>query len=117
MKFRPIEYMEWIKTRPRVKYDFCRSGVEDLSLKDLDIDIGDLEIFGENSGYLYVPQLQNYEKNVLIVSNLSDGDHDPDNHDWDPSIYTVGASVISLPDAKVYTDKKNYLIGIQTASI
>lgn len=54
MEFKPIEYMEWIKKRPRVKYDFCRSGVEDVSLKDLDMEALDLEIFGENS-YGYPP--------------------------------------------------------------
>ncbi len=57
MEFRPIKYMEWMKTRGQTQYDLCSSGLSNLRLKELGIDFGDLEIFGENS-YGYPPLIQ-----------------------------------------------------------
>ena len=57
MEFKPIKYMEWMKTRGKTQYDLCPSGVSNLSLKELGIDFEDLEIFGENS-YGYPPLIQ-----------------------------------------------------------
>ncbi|MGD2245752.1 MAG: pyridoxal phosphate-dependent aminotransferase [Candidatus Aminicenantes bacterium] len=77
MDFKPIEYMEWMKTRERVKYDFCRSGVKDMSLKDLGIKADDLEIFGENS-YGFPPLIKAVadrykveEENVMLTQGTS----------------------------------------------
>jgi aspartate/methionine/tyrosine aminotransferase len=48
VNFEPIKYMEWVKARKHVKYDLCRSGMADVQLKELGIDLKDLEIGGEN---------------------------------------------------------------------
>lgn len=39
MEFKPIKYMEWMKTRGLAKYELCPSGVSHLSLKELGIDM------------------------------------------------------------------------------
>jgi len=77
MEFRPIKYMEWMKTREHAQYDLCPSGVSNLSLKELGIDFEDLEIFGENS-YGYPPLIQAianrykvHEDNVMLAVGTS----------------------------------------------
>lgn len=77
MEFKPIKYMEWMKTRGPAKYDLCPSGVSNLSLKELGIDFEDLEIFGENS-YGYPPLIQAIanryqvqEDNVMLAVGTS----------------------------------------------
>jgi len=57
MDFKPIKYMEWVKNRGHAQYDLCRSGVSNLSFKELGINIKDLQIYGENS-YGYLPLIQ-----------------------------------------------------------
>lgn len=77
MEFKPIKYMEWMKTRGHAKYDLCSSGVSSLSLKELGIGIEDLEIYGENS-YGYLPLIQAivdrykvHEDNVMLAVGTS----------------------------------------------
>lgn len=77
MEFKPIRYMEWMKRRGSPKYDLCPSGVSDISLSELGIDIEDLEIFGENS-YGYRPLVQSigkkyqvHEDNVMLSLGAS----------------------------------------------
>ncbi len=66
-----------MKTRGQAKYDLCPSGTSNLSLKDLGIDIEDLEISGENS-YGYLPLIQAiantyrvHEDNVMLAVGAS----------------------------------------------
>lgn len=49
--------MEWFKTRGSLKYDLCSSGVESLTLADLDLKLDELELSGENF-YGYPPLLE-----------------------------------------------------------
>ncbi|MEK6280263.1 MAG: pyridoxal phosphate-dependent aminotransferase [Acidobacteriota bacterium] len=48
------EYMHWAKTRSRAKYNLATSGLENLSLKELQVSLDDLEITG-TTGYGYEP--------------------------------------------------------------
>jgi len=57
MRFETIEYLGWFKTKGKAKIDLCRSGVEDCSLGDLNIDMKKLRISGENS-YGYLPLME-----------------------------------------------------------
>jgi aspartate/methionine/tyrosine aminotransferase len=57
MRFGTIKYIEWFKTKSKVKIDLCSSSVTQLTRKDLDIDWDALEITGENY-YGYVPLLE-----------------------------------------------------------
>ncbi len=57
MRIETIKYLEWYKTKAPVKYDLCSSGVEKLPLKNLNLEIGELEISGENV-YGYIPLLE-----------------------------------------------------------
>jgi len=77
MEFRPIKYMEWAKTRKRARFDLCLSGMSNLSLRELGIDMEDLEICGENS-YGYLPLIQAianryqvHEDNVMLTIGTS----------------------------------------------
>ncbi len=77
MEFKPIKYMEWMKTRGHPQYDLCPSGISNLPLKELDLDIEDLEISGENS-YGYLPLIQAiaktyqvHEDNVMLAVGAS----------------------------------------------
>src|SRR6266496_6060805 len=47
-------YMHWAKTRPRVKYDLALSGVLNLPFAELDPQLSDLELHGDNA-YGYRP--------------------------------------------------------------
>jgi len=57
MRFKTIEYIEWAKTKPRVKIDLCSSSVDQLKRKDLDISWEELEVSGQNF-YGYPPLLE-----------------------------------------------------------
>jgi len=57
MPFKTIQFMEWMKTRSQTKINLSRSGVENLSLKDLEIDLSDLDIQGNNT-HGYPPLLE-----------------------------------------------------------
>jgi aspartate/methionine/tyrosine aminotransferase len=56
MRFNTIKYIEWFKTKSKVKIDLCSSSVDQLRRIDLDIAWEDLEISGENF-YGYPPLL------------------------------------------------------------
>src|ERR1700694_4461243 len=47
-------YMHWAKTRPRVKYDLALSGILNLPFAELDANLSDLELNGDNA-YGYRP--------------------------------------------------------------
>ena len=48
------EYMHWAKTRSCARFNLATSGLANLSLRELDVSIADLEITGE-TGYGYPP--------------------------------------------------------------
>src|SRR6266849_5621154 len=47
-------YMQWAKTRPKVKYDLALSGILNLPFTDLEASIEDLDLNGDNA-YGYGP--------------------------------------------------------------
>jgi aspartate/methionine/tyrosine aminotransferase len=57
MRFNTIKYMEWFKTKSRVKIDLCSSSVKQLESKELGISLDELEVTGEDF-YGYPPLLQ-----------------------------------------------------------
>lgn len=50
-------YMQWAKTRPKVKYDLALSGILNLPFPELDATIDDLDLNGDNS-YGYRPLVE-----------------------------------------------------------
>lgn len=74
MRFDTIKYMEWAKAKKIKKIDLSKSGVENFSLKELDTQLRDMEITGENV-YGYPPLLESIAekygvKEENIVSTL-----------------------------------------------
>ncbi len=57
MRFDTIRYMEWFKTKSKVKIDLCSSSVKQLEIKELGITLEKLEVTGEDF-YGYPPLLQ-----------------------------------------------------------
>ena len=56
MEFKSIEFIEWMKTKSQAKINLSRSGMENVTLKDLAIDLSELDIQRDNvHGY---PPLQ-----------------------------------------------------------
>lgn len=51
------EYMHWAKTRSSARFNLATSGLANLSLKDLNVSIDDLEITG-TTGYGYEPLIR-----------------------------------------------------------
>ena len=51
------DYMHWAKTRSRARFNLATSGLANLSLKDLDVSLDDLEITGD-TGYGYEPLIR-----------------------------------------------------------
>jgi aspartate/methionine/tyrosine aminotransferase len=51
------DYMHWAKTRSRAKFNLATSGLANLTLKDLDVNLDQLEITGE-TGYGYEPLIR-----------------------------------------------------------
>jgi len=49
-------YMHWAKTRSSAKYNLATSGLANLSLKDLDVSLEELEI--TDGGYGYRPLVE-----------------------------------------------------------
>src|SRR5216110_3265464 len=47
-------YMQWAKKRPKVKYDLALSGILNLPFAELDAQIEDIDLNGDNS-YGYAP--------------------------------------------------------------
>src|SRR5260370_17214274 len=50
-------YMNWAKTRPKVKYDLALSGILNLPFAELEATIEDLELNGDNA-YGYLPLVE-----------------------------------------------------------
>lgn len=48
MRFESVKYLEWFKTRGKVRIDLCPSGMKDFSLKKLNLNREELEISGKN---------------------------------------------------------------------
>jgi len=57
MKFEPIKYLEWFKTKKDVKFDLCRSSVASCLFQELDLNISQIELTGKNE-YGYIPLLE-----------------------------------------------------------
>jgi aspartate/methionine/tyrosine aminotransferase len=54
MKTKQSEFMHWAKSRTKVKYDLALSGILNLPISELGVDLGDLELHGDNA-YGYSP--------------------------------------------------------------
>jgi len=54
MKTTQSAFMHWAKSRPKVKYDLALSGILNLPITELDVDLKDLELHGDNA-YGYRP--------------------------------------------------------------
>jgi hypothetical protein len=74
-------------------------------------EIREFTMTDNSSGSIYIHDTWAFEKAALVISNLSDGDHDPDNEDWAFSNYTLNAEIVYGQKASVYTDKSAYNIG------
>jgi aspartate/methionine/tyrosine aminotransferase len=52
MAAKQSSFMHWAKTRPKAKYDLALSGILNLPFAELDVELGDFELHGENAyGY------------------------------------------------------------------
>lgn len=58
------EYMHWAKTSSTAKFNLATSGLENLSIKDLDVSIDDLEI--TDGGYGYKPLVQEIARRYRV---------------------------------------------------
>jgi aspartate/methionine/tyrosine aminotransferase len=54
MNHKGSQFMHWAKTRPKVKYDLALSGILNLPFAELDPQLSDLELHGDNA-YGYLP--------------------------------------------------------------
>src|SRR6266446_10019066 len=54
MRHKHSDYMHWSKTRSRARFNLATSGVASFSLRELPVDLKELEINGDNS-YGYAP--------------------------------------------------------------
>jgi aspartate/methionine/tyrosine aminotransferase len=50
-------FIHWAKTRPRVKYDLALSGILNLPFAELEVELGDLDLHGDNA-YGYRPLIE-----------------------------------------------------------
>jgi aspartate/methionine/tyrosine aminotransferase len=57
MRHKHSDYMHWSKTRSRARFDLATSGVAPFPLRELPVDLKELEINGDNS-YGYAPLQQ-----------------------------------------------------------
>src|SRR6478609_8436462 len=57
MRHKHSDYMHWSKTQSRVRYNLATSGVAPFPLRELPVDLKELEINGDNS-YGYTPLQQ-----------------------------------------------------------
>ena len=48
MRKRHSEFMHWAKTRPKAKYDLALSGILNLPIAELEFDVKNLELHGDN---------------------------------------------------------------------
>jgi aspartate/methionine/tyrosine aminotransferase len=74
MKTKQSDFMHWAKSRPKAKYDLALSGILNLPIAELDVDLKDLELHGDNA-YGYRPLVEALAKhrhvspeNVVTVS-------------------------------------------------
>jgi aspartate/methionine/tyrosine aminotransferase len=57
VRFEKMDYLDWARTKSKVRINLCLSGMRNLSLKNLGIDRDKLEIYGDNM-YGYPPLLE-----------------------------------------------------------
>src|SRR6058998_2967062 len=57
MRYKHSDYMHWSKTQSRVRFNLATSGVAPFPLRELPVDLKELEINGDNS-YGYAPLQQ-----------------------------------------------------------
>ena len=57
MRFKPVEYMEWVKTRKPAAFDLTKSSVRNMQLAELELDFSALELTGNNA-YGYRPLME-----------------------------------------------------------
>ena len=55
MRHRHSDYMYWSKTQSRARFNLATSGVASFSLRELPIDLKELEIIGDDNSYGYAP--------------------------------------------------------------
>ncbi|MBU1627029.1 hypothetical protein KKB18_06635, partial [bacterium] len=80
---------------------------DEMDLMD-DPDTG--KIF-KYKGSLAIDDIGTYEKVVLVISNLGDGNHDPDDMDWKPSSYSLNVEILNGVRANIVTNKSYYFSG------
>jgi len=61
------DYMNWAKTRSHARFNLATSGLDNLTLNDLDVSLNDLELTG-TSGYGYPPLLSAIAKRLGVES-------------------------------------------------
>lgn len=57
MRYKSVEYMEWVKTRTPAAFDLTKSSVRNMQLAELDLDLSALELTGNNA-YGYPPLME-----------------------------------------------------------
>jgi aspartate/methionine/tyrosine aminotransferase len=62
---RQSEYMHWAKTSSRAKFNLATSGLDNLSIKELQVSLDDLEITG-TTGYGYEPLLRGLSERYRV---------------------------------------------------
>src|SRR4029077_6470761 len=62
---RQSEFMNWAKTRPKVKYDLALSGILNLPFPELEARIEDLDLNGDNS-YGYRPLVDALAEHIHV---------------------------------------------------
>src|SRR5438270_3339820 len=50
-------FMQWAKTRPKVKYDLALSGILNLPIAELEFDVKELDLHGSNA-YGHAPLVE-----------------------------------------------------------
>jgi aspartate/methionine/tyrosine aminotransferase len=75
------EYMHWAKTRSQARFNLATSGLANLSLRELDVRLDDLEITG-NTGFGYEPLVKELSKryrvdqqNIVTAAGTSFANH------------------------------------------
>jgi len=66
MKRGESPFMHWAKSRPKVKYDLSLSGILNLPIAELEVDLKDLELHGDNA-YGYRPLIEALAKHRKVA--------------------------------------------------
>ena len=66
---------------------------------------------GDSSGSLFLPDVTIIGKAALVISNLSDGIHDPEDYDWSGSDYSLNVDQITDLKTTIALNKTKYVIG------